>query len=90
VLAFPLGEIDPDLHVPYLGDVVISYPRAEAQAATAGHLVLDELRLLVVHGALHLLGYDHQDPSGKNKMWAVQAEVLESLGCTFTQPWDSF
>jgi probable rRNA maturation factor len=84
VLAFPSEEMDPDMQVPYLGDVVISYPRALEQALSANHLVFDELRLLVVHGVLHLLGYDHQNPSEKNKMWSVQAEILKSLGCSLT------
>jgi probable rRNA maturation factor len=64
----------------YLGDVLISFPRAEAQAAQAGHPVGDELRLLVVHGVLHLLGHDHAEPDEKRAMWAAQTEVLHSLG----------
>ncbi len=61
----------------YLGDVVISFPHAEAQAAQAGHPVGDELRLLVVHGVLHLLGHDHAEPGEKATMWAAQAEILD-------------
>jgi len=64
----------------YLGDVIVSYPRAAAQAAEQGHSVLAELRLLVVHGVLHLLGYDHATPQDQARMWAIQDVVLERLG----------
>jgi probable rRNA maturation factor len=64
----------------YLGDVVISYPRAKEQAASAGHPVANEMLLLVVHGVLHLLGHDHVAPGEKRKMWAAQAEILQELG----------
>src|SRR6184192_4446304 len=47
----------------WLGDIVISLPRARRQARDAGHPVNDEVRLLAVHGFLHLLGYDHAKPA---------------------------
>jgi len=64
----------------YLGDVVISYPRAAAQAAAAGHSVADELRLLVVHGVLHVLGHDHVTSEEEAAMWARQEEILRLVG----------
>lgn len=84
VLSFPSGEEEPDPETErfYLGDVIISYPRALEQAAAAGHAVMDELRLLVVHGVLHLLGHDHADPEEKARMWAAQSEILRGLGVT--------
>lgn len=60
----------------YLGDVVISCPRAEEQAREYGHTVAEELELLLVHGILHLLGYDHQDEAGRLEMWDKQREIL--------------
>ena len=54
VLSFPL---DDDV---LLGDVVISLDTAAAQAAQRGHELRDELRVLLVHGLLHVLGYDHE------------------------------
>jgi len=63
----------------YLGDVVISFHRAEAQAAEAGHDAQAELQLLVVHGVLHLLGYDDVAEEQRTRMWAVQAEILRDL-----------
>ena len=63
----------------YLGDIVISHPRAEAQAKSRQHPVADELLLLVVHGVLHLLGHDHAAPGKKRKMWAAQARILRQF-----------
>ena len=64
----------------YLGDVVISFPRAEAQARAGGHPVAKELTLLVVHGVLHLLGHDHAKAREKRKMWTAQESILRELG----------
>jgi probable rRNA maturation factor len=86
VLSFPGGHTDPDSGRTYLGDVIISYQQAKTQAVAAGHSVDDELRLLVVHGILHLLNYDHEEPSDKDRMWAAQAEILADLGSRITQP----
>ena len=80
VLSFPASELDPETGASYLGDVLVSIPRAEKQAQTAGHPLEAEVQLLVVHGVLHLIGYDHATPSEKEKMWAAQAQVLESIG----------
>jgi probable rRNA maturation factor len=60
----------------YLGDVIVSYSHAVVQAKEAGHSVEDELKLLVVHGVLHLLGYDHADEEGEALMWERQEEIL--------------
>ena len=83
VLAFGSGEEGDFVTAPgeptYLGDVVISYPRAVAQAEEYGHSINRELALLAVHGVLHLLGYDHADEAERMEMWARQNEILESL-----------
>lgn len=63
----------------YLGDVIVSYPRAAAQAGEQGHPTERELDLLVVHGVLHLLGYDHADEDARATMWARQEAILDSL-----------
>lgn len=63
----------------YLGDIVISHPRAQAQARDAGHSVTAELQLLIVHGVLHLLGHDHDTPRRKKVMWAAQENILRGL-----------
>jgi probable rRNA maturation factor len=80
VLSFPAGETDPETGAPYLGDVVISVPRAAAQAREGGHSLEAEAQLLVVHGVLHLLGHDHAEAQDKDRMWAAQAEILDRLG----------
>jgi probable rRNA maturation factor len=85
VLSFPSDEIDPETENRYLGDIIISYPRAVAQAQAAGHSVESELQLLVVHGTLHLLDYDHTDENEKRNMWEVQRNILTTLGVTLTR-----
>ena len=81
VLSFPSDEFEPDTQSKYIGDVVISKEIAVKQAESAGHELICELQLLVIHGVLHLLGYDHAVDPDKNKMWAVQKFILESLDC---------
>lgn len=86
VLSFPVDERDPETEERYLGDIIISYPRAQLQAATGGHSLRDELFLLVVHGVLHLLGFDHSQEADKRIMWEHQSEILKDLGCTISPP----
>ncbi len=89
VLSFG-NEPDPDFPDPeeddYLGDVIIAYPVAEAQAQAAGHAVMDEVILLAVHGTLHLLGFDHDTPEDKAEMWAKQQQIMAELGLAHIQP----
>jgi len=79
------GFIVPRGETQYWGDIIISYARAMEQAATYGHPVEEELSLLVVHGMLHLLGYDHEQAGDKRKMWELQNAALVQLGI----PWQS-
>ena len=80
VLSFPASETDPETGARYIGDILISVPRAQAQADAAGHPLEAEVQLLVVHGVLHLLGHDHARAAEKARMWKAQAEILERLG----------
>lgn len=80
VLSFPADFTDPDLESRYLGDIVISYSRAEKQAQKRGHFIEAELQLLVIHGVLHLLGYDHGELKEKEEMWSIQSRILGKLG----------
>jgi probable rRNA maturation factor len=84
VLSFPACETDPETGRRYLGDIIISVPRAEAQSIAAGHPLESELSLLVVHGVLHLLGHNHTEVEGKTRMWAAQSEILTRLGISPT------
>ena len=79
VLSFPADFIDPDSQENYLGDIIISVPRAIAQAEENKASAESELLLLAVHGSLHLLGYDHATSQEKEKMWAVQNAVMDQL-----------
>ena len=82
VLTFPAWEGDAILCPPdgYLGDVAICFERAEEQAQEYGHSLERELAFLSVHGALHLLGYDHMQPDDEKKMFSKQDEILNELG----------
>ncbi len=61
-----------------LGEVIISVPQAQRQAAEHGHALERELALLVAHGILHLLGYDHEGPEDERRMRALEKKVLAS------------
>ena len=89
VLSFPASEADPETGSPYLGDILISIPRATEQAQAAGHPVEAEVQLLVVHGVLHLMGHDHAEAEEKEHMWKAQAEVLARLGLSYIKIQDS-
>jgi probable rRNA maturation factor len=84
VLAFPHGQgsdgfVSPPSEPPHLGDVVVSFPRAVAQAAEHGHSAEEELDRLVVHGVLHLLGYDDQSEEEREAMWRRQEAIVRSF-----------
>ncbi len=83
VLSFSLREgeafVAPD-DTDRLGEVVVSFETAERQADEAGHHVEDEVAHLLVHGVLHLLGYDHAEREDETKMRARERSVLSELG----------
>ena len=89
VLSFPASESDPETGTPYLGDILISIPRAAQQAQAAGHSVEAEVQLLVVHGTLHLMGHDHAEAEEKTRMWNAQAEVMSRLGLSYVKIQDT-
>lgn len=76
---------DPEL-ASYLGDVVIAYPVAQSQAEASGHSPQEEITLLAIHGLLHLIGLDHDTPTHKAEMWAVQQMIMTQLGLAHVQP----
>jgi probable rRNA maturation factor len=84
VLAFSAREeaaglppfIPPPDGVLHLGEVIISYPQALIQAEEHGHPLQKELAILLIHGLLHLLGYDHEKSDAKRKMQAREKELL--------------
>jgi probable rRNA maturation factor len=84
VLAFGMENdqdrlVSPPSVPPHLGDVVVSYPRAVAQAEAHGHSTEEELARLVVHGLLHLLGYDDRTDEQRQTMWDKQETILQEF-----------
>ena len=71
--------IDPMDGVAYLGEIFICYPRAEKQARERGHSTKKELAILLIHGILHLLGYDHKRKNEYVKMRRKEEKVLANL-----------
>ena len=84
VLSFPMDELRPgsDL-VPspegVLGDIVVCPQVAASQAEKAGHATIDEILLLVTHGMLHLVGFDHAEPEEEKEMFGLQKQFLTSF-----------
>ncbi len=68
--------VTPPDGVRHLGEVIISYPQAAIQAAEHGHPIPRELAILIIHGVLHLLGYDHEAAEQQNSMSAKEVEIL--------------
>jgi probable rRNA maturation factor len=81
VLSFPMDELragtsDKPSEEGILGDVVLCPAVAARQGEQAGHSMEVELRLLLTHGVLHLLGHDHEEPDEHEVMFGLQAELL--------------
>ncbi len=66
--------------VPPLGEVVIAYPQATRQAEERSRSVEEEIERLLVHGTLHLLGYDHAEAEEERRMRAREGELLGAIG----------
>lgn len=84
VLSFPIDEMNYDTNRRYLGDMVLSLERAEAQGEEYGGGFAHEVQYLTVHSVLHLLGYDHLDEGEeKTKMRAREKAIMKELGYDF-------
>jgi len=82
VLSFPVNNelaTGPSIS---LGDIVICVEVAQKQANEYGHNLDRELAFLLVHGMLHLLGYDHETPEDEAEMCAAQEDILAKLCIT--------
>ena len=66
----------------FLGDIAISLPRAQAQAAEYGHSLEREMAFLAAHAMLHLMGYDHENEQDERRMRARQREIMDKAGYT--------
>jgi probable rRNA maturation factor len=81
VLSFPADPSLAPVRGPRpLGDLVIATGVAARQARDGGHSVQTELRILALHGLLHLLGYDHEDPGDEGRMARAEARLLRKGG----------
>jgi len=80
VLSFPDTASDARRSAPRLGDIVISTGTARRQARDAGHSYLTELKVLALHGLLHLLGYDHHDPADRGRMARLERRLRRKGG----------
>lgn len=84
VLSFPMDELRPGsdlLPSPegVLGDIVVCPQVAARQASAAGHDDIDEILLLVTHGMLHLVGFDHAEPEEEKEMFGLQKQLLAAF-----------
>jgi len=77
VLSFPMDMPEHEGEVVTLGDIMISPTFAAAQALTAGHCAEHEIYILATHGLLHIIGYDHAEPSEEKIMFALQEQIVE-------------
>lgn len=85
VLSFPMDELRPgdnseSISESLLGDIVICPQIAQSQAVAANKSVNDEINLLLVHGFLHLLGFDHAEPAEHKQMFSLQDQILAEWG----------
>ncbi|MDD5040359.1 MAG: rRNA maturation RNase YbeY [Patescibacteria group bacterium] len=76
VLSFPEGPARlPNVEGSYVGEIIISYPRARAEARRDGIRIRRRLSLLLVHGFLHLVGFDHHTDSAEREMNKIQERI---------------
>lgn len=85
VLSFP-AELPAGVDLPILGDIVICAPVVQREARVQGKDCRAHFAHLTVHGVLHLLGFDHEDPREAQSMEALERDILASLG--FDDPYD--
>lgn len=79
VLSFP-ADLPEEIELPLLGDLVICAPLVQTEAAAQGKAVMAHWAHLVIHGCLHLLGYDHIEPAEAEQMESLETRLLQQLG----------
>jgi probable rRNA maturation factor len=80
VLSFPAAAAKPGVHGPLLGDIVLAQETVAREAAGQGLAFDDHLIHLIVHGFLHVVGYDHEDDAEAVLMEALETRILGHLG----------
>jgi probable rRNA maturation factor len=93
VMSFPMDQLRPGREGAtsepgLLGDVVVCPQVAAEQAAASGHATADEVLLLVTHGILHLLGYDHAEPEEEREMFTLQRRLVLEFLASIGRPGD--
>ncbi len=71
--------VQPPDGVFHLGEVIVSYPQAVIQAEEHQHSVKREIAILIIHGVLHLIGYEHDKPELERQMRAREAEIVSHI-----------
>ncbi len=81
VLSFPMETEIPEKSLPYeIGEIIVSMDTASAQAEEFGHSFERELAFLIVHGMLHVLGFDHETKEEEKEMFGRQRKILKAAG----------
>ena len=82
VITFRLADYEEVKYgdITVLGDIYISLDKAKEQSIEYGHSYLRELSFLLIHGFLHLLGYDHMNPEDEKEMFTLQEKILNEYG----------
>lgn len=86
VLSFPL-QMPPEAGIPYLGDLLVCVPVVRREASEQGKSLQAHWAHMLVHGSLHLLGYDHQTPQDARKMEALEIRIMADIG--FPNPYQA-
>lgn len=80
VLSFPAAEPDELADAPHIGDIVLAFETVEREARDDGKTLADHTAHLIVHGVLHLLGFDHETDADAEAMEALEIAALADLG----------
>ena len=86
VLSFPGGEEDAQAFGPLLGDIVVAFETAAREAVSEKKPFEAHLAHLIIHGLLHLFGYDHENDADANRMESMEIAIMEDLG--YANPYD--
>ena len=79
VLSFPAVDVNKISKAPFLGDIIIAYETVKREAESESKAFADHFTHLVIHGFLHLLGYDHIEESDAEKMESLEVDLLAEL-----------
>ncbi len=85
VLSFPASNGDDLRASPLLGDVIMAYETIDREAGEEGKLLVNHAAHMVVHGMLHLIGYDHESDQEAQEMETLESRILMDLG--YPDPW---